>query len=96
VLVETARRIFRSAAVRGVSFVLNKVRGEETEELLRERLQGSGVEPLGTIHDDPTIATAWLQGDRLDDRKSEEEVRQIVVRLERAIAATAEKADRAS
>jgi CO dehydrogenase nickel-insertion accessory protein CooC1 len=89
-LVELARQIYRSARVKGVSCVLNKVREEGTEEFLRERLGEADLEPLGTIHDDPSISVAWLKGARLGERTPGEEVLQILGRLERAVGAAAE------
>ena len=65
-LVETADRVFREANVEGVLFVLNKVGDEETESYLRRRLEEKGIEPIGTIHRDPSIAMAWLKGTSLE------------------------------
>jgi len=58
--------VFREANVEGVLFVLNKVGDEETESYLRRRLEEKGIEPIGTIHRDPSIAMAWLKGTSLE------------------------------
>jgi CO dehydrogenase maturation factor len=66
-LVETAERVFREASIKGVLFVLNKVRDEEAQSYLRSRLEEKGIEPIGVVHTDASIARAWLTGTSLGE-----------------------------
>lgn len=83
-LVEIANRVFREANIRGVLFVLNKVRDEETESYMRRRLEEKGIEPIGTIHEDPSIAMAWLKGTSLEGIETKKDAERIVEELEAA------------
>ena len=81
-LVETANRAFREANIKGILFVLNKVRDEETESYLRRRLEEKGIEPIGTIHTDASIAMAWLKGTSLEGNETKKDVERIAEALE--------------
>ena len=83
-LVETADRVFREANIKGVLFVLNNVGDEETESYLRRRLGEKGIEPIGTIHKDPSIAMAWLKGTSLEGSETEKATERIAEGLEAA------------
>ena len=81
-LVELARRLYRDAQVKGVLFILNKVRDRETENYLRHKLAEHGIEPIGVIHDDPALAVAWLKGMSLAEDSTRSEVRKIAEAVE--------------
>lgn len=81
-LVEAAERVFREANIEGVLFVLNKIGDEETESYLRRRLGEKGIEPIGTIHKDPSIAMAWLEGTSLEGDETKKDVERIAEALE--------------
>lgn len=83
-LVETARRVFREARIKGVLCVLNRVRDDEMEAHMRKRLREKGIAPIGLIHEDASIATAWLAGTPLDTTITKKEVETIVKELEAA------------
>ena len=83
-LVELAEKAFREARIRGVLFVLNKVSDEETQSYLRRRLEENGIEPMGTIHANASIATAWLTGTSLEKTDARKDVQRIVEKLEAA------------
>lgn len=83
-LVELAEKAFREANIKGVLFVLNKVRDEETESYLRRRLEEKQIEAVGTIHADASIATAWLQGTPLEGSVTKRDVESIAEELEAA------------
>jgi len=83
-LAEMAERTFREASIKGVVFVLNKVRDEETESYLRRRLEEKGIEPIGTIHTDASIAMAWLKGTSLDGSETKKDAERITGELEAA------------
>jgi CO dehydrogenase maturation factor len=83
-LVEAADRVFREANIKGMLFVLNKVRDEETESYLRRRLEERGIEPIGTIHRDPSIAMAWLRGTSLEGSEPKKDAEGIAEELEAA------------
>jgi len=61
-LVALANRIFTDAVINDIFFILNKVPNAETETYLRVKLLEKGIQPLGCIREDPTIAVAWLKG----------------------------------
>jgi CO dehydrogenase maturation factor len=65
-LAELARRLFREARIKDVLFVLNKVADEETEGYIRQKLGEAGIQPLGLVHQDPSIAAAWLKGNAIE------------------------------
>jgi CO dehydrogenase maturation factor len=65
-LAELARRLFREARIKDVLFVLNKVADEETEGYMRQKLGEAGIQPLGLVHQDPSIAAAWLKGNAIE------------------------------
>ena len=81
-LVEWANRIFREATVNDVLVVLNRIRDEEMERYVRQKLSEKGLEPIGIIHDDPAIAISWLEGTRLEVTKTKDDVERIVENLE--------------
>lgn len=85
-LVAWANRIFSEATVEGALVVLNRVRDEAMERYMRRKLAEHGLEPIGVIHENPTIARCWLEGSRLESASTREDVAGIVKELE-AVAA---------
>jgi CO dehydrogenase nickel-insertion accessory protein CooC1 len=83
-LVEWANRIFRESRVKDVLVILNRIRGEEMERSVREKLAERGISPIGVIHEDPSIALAWLNGTRLDAVNTQVDVDRVVKGLEAA------------
>jgi CO dehydrogenase nickel-insertion accessory protein CooC1 len=83
-LVETANRVFTEAKIRGVLYVLNRVRDEEMESHMRRRLEEKQVEPIGIIHEDDSIAMAWLEGTPLDGTTAKKDADSIIKELEAA------------
>jgi CO dehydrogenase nickel-insertion accessory protein CooC1 len=83
-LVALVHQLYRNASVKGVLFVLNKVRDEETEQFMRHRLAQYGIEPIGTFHDYPSLSKAWLTGAPLNEKGARSEIDQIVRALEEA------------
>jgi CO dehydrogenase maturation factor len=81
-LVEAANRVFREANIRGVLSVLNKVRNEEMGNYMRRRLKEKGMEPIGVIHEAPSIAMAWLKGTSLEGVETHKDAESIVEKLE--------------
>lgn len=61
-LIALANRLFREAPIKGVLCVLNRVREGEVEAYLRQKLAERGIQPIGTIPDDPAVSVAWLKG----------------------------------
>jgi CO dehydrogenase nickel-insertion accessory protein CooC1 len=84
-LVTLVNQLYRQARVRGVLFILNKVRDEETERYIRGKLAAHGIEPLGTIHDDPALSVAWLKGAPVAEAQDRHEVERIVKALEEVV-----------
>jgi len=83
-LAELAKRIFKEARIKGVLVVLNRIPDEEVESYIKEKLKQSGLEPIGTIHEDPSITTSWLRGTPLRADESSKGPEQIVNALEAA------------
>jgi len=83
-LVEAANRVFREASIKGVLFVLNKIGDEEIENYMRKRLEEKGIEPVGVIHKDPSIAMAWLKGTPFEGITTKKDAERIIEELEAA------------
>jgi CO dehydrogenase nickel-insertion accessory protein CooC1 len=83
-LVALANRLFREAPIQGVHIVLNRVRDSAVEAYLREKLAEQGLQPIGTLPEEPAIQTAWLKGNRLADMALSDSLRSIVAALEAA------------
>lgn len=83
-LVEIANRSYAHARIKGVLAALNKIDSEEAERILREKLAEGDVEPIGTIHEDPSIHLSWLRGTPLRWAGRWDEARGIAKKLEAA------------
>jgi CO dehydrogenase maturation factor len=64
-LVELVNQLYRDARVKGVLFILNRIRDEETERFIKNKLADHDIYPIGTIYDDPSLSTAWLKGESI-------------------------------
>jgi CO dehydrogenase nickel-insertion accessory protein CooC1 len=89
-LVAIANRLFTEAKIKGVLFVINKIRDPEMEMYLRKELLMRGIEPLGTIFEDPSVSIAWLKGYPLDMMRTKREIQKIATALESAEALAAD------
>jgi CO dehydrogenase nickel-insertion accessory protein CooC1 len=65
-------------------YVLNRVRDEEMESYMRRRLEEKQVEIVGMIHEDASIAMAWLEGTPLDGTTAKKDAESIIRELEAA------------
>ena len=83
-LAELAERMFREARIKGALVVLNRITDEEVEIYMREQLKRNGLEPIGTIHEEPSITASWLRGTPLRADESSKDAEQIVKALEAA------------
>jgi len=83
--VEMAERLARSAKVKHLWVVLNKIRSKRIESLMRKRLEEYGIEPIGSIREDPEILESSLEGASLRESGAREDVEKIVSELEEAI-----------
>jgi CO dehydrogenase maturation factor len=83
-LVLLANRIFLEARIKGVVFVLNNIQNSDMENYLRMELSARCIEPIGVIHNDPSIPVSWLKGVPLEVEKAEHEANKIVQALEAA------------
>jgi CO dehydrogenase nickel-insertion accessory protein CooC1 len=88
-LVEWANRIFSEATVEGMLVVLNRVRDEAMERYMRQKLAEQGLEPIGVIYENPTIAISWLEGKPLELTNMREAAERIVEKLEMIAASSA-------
>lgn len=83
-LVETAKRVFREARIKGVLCVLNRVRDAEMERHMRRRLAEKQVAPVAVVQEDASIAMAWLEGTFLHGAAARADTESIVRKLEEA------------
>ena len=83
-LIAWANKIFTEACIEDVWFVLNRVQSVEEEEYLRQRLREKGIEPIGVIHQYPSISHSWLKGTPIKADEAMFEVQKILERLEDA------------
>jgi CO dehydrogenase nickel-insertion accessory protein CooC1 len=84
-LVALANKIFTEAAIKGVSFVLNRVQSDEQAEYLRQRLAEAGIEPVGLIPETPSISLSWLKGTPLSVNHTMIQVQKLLGELEDVI-----------
>jgi len=61
---------------------LNRIRDDEMESYLRERLSDGGIEPVGVIHEDPALTISCLKGTPLKGVKLMSEAESIIRGLE--------------
>ncbi len=69
-LIAWANKIFVEACVKDMWFVLNRVQSVEEEEYLCRKLREKGIEPIGTIHQDPSISRSWLKGTPINSEEA--------------------------
>jgi CO dehydrogenase maturation factor len=81
-LIDWANRLFTEARINGVLSVMNKVQNTETEVYMREELSARSIEPIGIIHEDPTMSITWLRGKPIGGSEIEKEARSIALALE--------------
>jgi CO dehydrogenase nickel-insertion accessory protein CooC1 len=83
-LVAMANQMFIESRIKGVLFLLNKIRDLEMESYLREKLAERGIVPNGVIHEDSSIYVAWLKGAPLVFEKSQSDIFSFIENLETA------------
>jgi len=81
-LVFWANQVFIESTISGVVTVLNKIPTEEIEIFLREKLNQAGIDPIGVIHEDHKISSAWLQGLPIEETPAKEDIRTVVDKIE--------------
>lgn len=67
----------RGSGVNKILAVLNKIPSQAIDEKVRSELDKRGIEIIGTVHYDPMIAEAALDGKPLDQTNAREEVKKI-------------------
>jgi CO dehydrogenase maturation factor len=83
-LVALVNQLYQEARVKGVLFILNRVRNDEAEQYVLSKLAEEGIAPIGVIRNDPSFSLAWLKGTPLDETNTEAEVQKIIDAMERA------------
>lgn len=83
-LVRLVNQLYRDARVKGVLFILNRIRDEETDQYICHKLAEHNIVPIGTIHDDPQLSMDWLKGAPLAAAKTRPELNRIIGALEEA------------
>ena len=87
-LVALANRLFQEARLQEALFVLSRIPNERTESFVRRKLAAHGIEPIGTLYEDPTIAEAWLTGSSLPFPPTGSDVEAIIGELEQVASAS--------
>lgn len=82
--IELANNLFRQAKLKGVLAVLNKVRDDASQQYMESRLAERGVKPIGVLHDDPAVASAWMTGSKVKPTVAAREAEQLVEAIEDA------------
>lgn len=80
--VEMAKKLAKSARVKYLWVILNKIRSKKVESLMKKRLKEHGTEPIGSIHEDSEILESSLKGVPLRESGAKKDVKKIVDRLE--------------
>jgi len=81
-LVKMANKIFLEAKIKDVLVVLNRIKDKETENYMKRELRKKGIEPIGTIREDPSISLSWLKGKSLESVKAKIDIEKLIERLE--------------
>jgi CO dehydrogenase nickel-insertion accessory protein CooC1 len=83
-LVSMANKQFADARIKGVLFLVNKIKDRETEKYLRSKLAERNIGISGVIYEDPLISDAWLKGTPLGVKKSHADILGFIKALEAA------------
>ncbi len=83
-LIAWANKIFTEASIEDIWFVLNRIQSAEEEEYLRQGLNEKGIEPIGVIHQHPSISRSWLKGTPIKADEAMLEIQKILDKLEDA------------
>jgi CO dehydrogenase nickel-insertion accessory protein CooC1 len=83
-LIQQANEFYRTATIRGVLCVLNRVGDSETEAYLTQQLRQSGVVPIGVLHTSAMLARMWLTGAPMTDDAALAEADALAAALEEA------------
>jgi CO dehydrogenase nickel-insertion accessory protein CooC1 len=92
-LVAIANKLFVEARIKGVLFLLNKIKDSEMESYLRSELAERGIEPDGVIQEDPLISISWLKGTPVELKKSQTDILNFIKKLEAAEIQDADQVD---
>jgi CO dehydrogenase maturation factor len=88
--VATMKRLAKSSKVKYLWVILNKIRSEKIESLMRERLREYGIEPIGSIREDLESLESALEGASLRESGAREDIEEIVNELEEEVRALLE------
>lgn len=81
-MVKVAKSLAKSARVKHLWLILNKIRSQKTESLMKEKLRENGMEATGTIPDDPKILESSLEYGSLEESGAKKEMGAIVDKIE--------------
>lgn len=84
-LVAQANRLYRTARIRQVFTVLNRIADADTEGVPRHALAAEGVPVTGVVHEDVGLSRAWLLGEVPDGRSLDPDIERIVEAIETAV-----------
>jgi CO dehydrogenase maturation factor len=81
-LIKMANEIFLNAKIRDVMVLLNRIKDKEIENYIKEKLLKNGIEPIGTIYDDASIALSWLKGEQIKYDKTNIDLERLIKKLD--------------
>ncbi len=79
---EIYERVTQAVQRKFVYAILNKVRSEEIESIMTKELKKRGMEPIGSVRDDPEIFKSCLEGTPLKESGAKKDIEEIVNHLE--------------
>lgn len=84
--VEMIKKLAKGARVKCLWVILNKIRSKKVELLIKKKLRDYGIEPIGSIREDPEILESSLESVPLRESGAKKDVEKIVDRLEELVA----------
>lgn len=84
-LVEEAKKIYKEARIKGAFALLNKIRDEQMENYVSQKLKGKGVNIIGVTYEDPSISLSWLQEKSLEGTKTNKDIMKAIRKLEQSV-----------
>lgn len=83
--VEMIRKLAKSVKIRYAWAILNKVNSEEVKSVMMRELGKRGIEPIGSVRNDPEIFKSCLEDAPIRESGAKKDVEEIINRLEESI-----------
>lgn len=83
--VEMIRKLAKSVKIRYAWAILNKVNSEEVKSVMMRELGKRGIEPIGSVRNDPEIFKSCLEDTSIRESGAKKDIEEIVKRLEDSV-----------